>query len=289
MTIIERIFAPRGTGARLANRSWLGARMRASAIAVDGFTWDGATLPRPPEDGRAYLVFPIEGVVHLVDAGCAVALGSGVVFASNAASFDERVVILAPHRSLALRIDRALVRAPRRGEPFVADRHAVLSVYDAIERGSDVAFALRALLHVLRVRGILLADARASDSIDGPEDPAVARALTRALTFDASRPAMIDFEDAGLALSERHARRRVDAFLRRHRMPFARWRDMRQSFNLTGAALALSLRDLSTDDAARMVGLASPSSLCHTLKRAGLAPPREIARSAQLARARFGP
>lgn len=285
MSIITRnISSPELAGARLLNRSWLGVEMRVSAIEMGGFVWDSALLPRPSGEGRAYVVLPLEGSVRLLARGVRVSPGEGVVFPSFAASFDERVVIFPRHRAIALRVERARARFEPPFGVFPVDVDIALRLHSVLwAAGSHVpeaalADSLTELVRMLATAGVLDPLTLTTDGADEPADEPVARALTRALTLGDPRPTLTLIEDS-LALSERHARRRVDSFLIRHRMPFSRWRDLRQSFSLTGAGLALSLPGISTETVSRAAGFASATGLCHAFQRAGLPPPQEIARA----------
>ncbi len=285
-SFLVRAFAPRGVPGRIVNQSWLGARVRASAVTMDGFLWDGDALPRPPEDHRAYFVLPVVGDVHVLARGIVARPGQAVVFGSAAASFDESVVVASPHRALALRIDRALVRPL--AEPLVVGVPSALAgaAFEAIRRGEPPPLA--ELARVLEREGVLVGGDLEAPVAMNAADASVARALGRALTFDGDRPTLVDLERAGMPVSTRQARRRVDGFLARHRMPFAHWRELRQSFVLTGTVLALSLDGARTGAVARAAGFASPAGLCHALKHAGLPAPGAIARAAARLRPCFG-
>ena len=139
VSVITRTFATPGLPGRLTNRSWLGADMRVSAIEMEGFVWDSALLPRPPSDGRAYVVLPLEGPVRVLAAGVVVGPGEGVVFPSVDASFDERVVIFPRHRAVALRVDRCLVRLPSRFASFALDVAVVERVQPAVSSRTGFA------------------------------------------------------------------------------------------------------------------------------------------------------
>ncbi len=287
VSVITRTIAPPGLPGRLTNHSWLGAEMRVSAMDMEGFVWDSAFLPRPPSDGRAYVVLPVEGPVRVLAAGVVVGPGAGVVFPSVDASFDERVVIFPRHRAVALRVERHLVRLPPRLATFPVDLDVVERVYGAVSSANAFAEPIAALVSALSAAHVLHRSAARLGEAEEPADEPVARALTLALTaHDPCPPSTL--VEGSLALSERHARRRVDSFLVRHRMPFARWRDLRKSFSLTGAALALSLPGISTEAASRAGGFASPTGLCHAFQRAALPSPQEIARAHASLREEYG-
>lgn len=284
VTFLDRTIAPAGLAGRITNRSWLGRYVRASAITMEGFLWDSDELPTPPDDGRAYVVFPLTGPVQLVARDTIVSTRHGVLFESAHASFGERHVITAPHRALALRVDASLVA--HRSAPLVFPAPSVVAdVHAAIARGDPPS--LGPLGRALRSLGILVAEELERAPVASPGDSRTARALSRALSPSAERPTLVDVESGGLEWSSRHVRRRIDDFLARHHMPFSHWRELRQSYVLTSAVLGLSLHGARLERVARAVGFSSPTSLCHALERNGLSSPGHIAREAARMRARY--
>jgi hypothetical protein len=290
---LRRTFDPERLGGSLVNRSWLHPRVRLSAIESVGFTWspDAGSLPRPEEDGRVYVHLVVEGRLHLLSTGEVLEPGSGIVTTSYRASFeDEGLAFVGGHRAVALRLDRRLVAAPQRGVVHVP-LDVLRAIHRSIGRTSSEAGArgtTLALLALLEVEGLrVAADAEVQLGEESTEDDAaLAARLSYALTVDSTLPAWIDLLSVGASGSERHVRRQLGAFLLRHGMPFASWRELRQSFCLTTAALAMSLPGARTDVVARAAGFSSATSLCHALHRAELDAPQQIAtRAAALRRA----
>jgi hypothetical protein len=285
-SFIERAFAPNALPGRLVNRSWLGANARASAIEMEGFAWDSAVLPRPPDDGRAYLVLPLVGAIHLVERGWVVRPGQAVLFASARASFDERVVIFSPHRALALRIERSLIATARLPHVFDVPVEPAGRAHGAITQHEVPALA--PIASHLCSAGVLRGGDLEAPGLEHVGDEPVARALSRALTFAGERPGLVDLQVDGMNVGARQARRRVEGFLARHRMPFAHWRELRQSLILTGAVLGLGVPGIRIGTVAKAAGFASPAGLCHGFERSGLPAPSAIVHAAQRLRVARG-
>jgi hypothetical protein len=289
---LRRTFEPQLIEGSLVNRSWLQPLVRLSAIDSAGFTWcpERGSLPRPEEDDRVYVHLVVAGRLHRLSTGEVLEPGSGLVTSSYRAAFEEdALAFVGAHRAVALRLDRRLVRHTSSGIV-----HAPLEVLVTIQRSLRRTRSRAAahgmvveLLELLRIDGLPVVDDAVElieGSVDEGDGDAIADRLSHALTVSTLLPAWVDLTSAGPPQSERQVRRRLGAFLRRYGMPFASWRELRQSFCLTIAALAMSLPEARTDVVARTAGFASPSSLCHALQRAGLGTPQQIARQAALLR-----
>ncbi len=153
--------------------------------------------------------------------------------------------------------------------------HHTLSGSTSLEAGAKI---LHRLLEVLRANGLPTAeDARGLVDAHAPlaSDEPIAGVLSRALSLSGELPMFVDL--AGHT-TERHRRRQLSSFLQRYGMPFSSWVDLRQSLSLTTATLSLSLPNVHTELVARATGFASPTGLCHALRRFDLDAPQQIAR-----------
>lgn len=289
MPFIHRAFAPAGVGGVLSNRSWLHARARLSAIDCDGFVWNPArgNLPTPTNDGRVYVHWVVSGRAHVLDKGVVLTAGDAWVADSYRNVFEAGGSMLAfsgAHRAIAFRIDGALVGSEARGSIRLGtgeDLHDKLSRATTEQQGADLGSEMAARLTStgFPVASIPLATTRDADL-------AVAHSLSTALSLAAPRPMLVDVMPVGFQRTERQTRRRIDAFLRHYGMPFYTWREIRQSYCLTAAALFMSRPGARTKDVAKAAGFASATSLCHALQRSSLRSPQQIAASAAaLARA----
>jgi hypothetical protein len=282
---LRRTFEPELLGGSLVNRSWLHPRVRLSAIESAGFAWcpEVGSLPRPEEDDRVYVHLVVAGRLHRLVTGEVLEPGSGLVTSSYRASFEQdALAFVGAHRAVALRLDRRLVGAPSSGVVRVP-LDVLAAIHRSLARTQSEAGAramVIALLELLRLDGLPVVEGFERMLPVDETDHEIAERLSQALTVSSLLPGWVDLTGAGAPRSERHVRRQLGAFLQRYGMPFASWRDLRQSYCLTTAALAMSLPEARTDVVARATGFASPSSLCHALQRSGLDTPQEIARQA---------
>ena len=289
MPYVARTFAPRELAGSLVNRSWLTPDLRVSQIAMRGFVWNPSPgcLPLVAEDHRVYVHWVVGGRGHLLASGQSLEAGDALVARSFRASLcDQRLALVGDHQAIALRFEAGV--RPVGADVFRLSPERAKSAYDALTRArcdADALAVARDIAAMLAAHGLSLAHEPLSTA-PRAGDSALAAGLTRALTFAAARPALGDLRFGEMAVTERQLHRRLRDFFRYFRMPFATWRDMRQSFCLTTASLAMTLPDARTDHVARASGFASATSLCHALQRVGLASPQELAAaSRELSRA----
>ncbi len=266
-----------------------------SAIELQGFAWNPAPRCLPPlsDDHRVYIHLVVEGRAHALRTGETLGPGQVLWLRSAGDTFGpEPLAFVDHHLALALRLDPALV-GPWRGPERCAvpvDRLRELHGALLLARGPEQGAALaRELLCLLSAAGLpLLGEVLVKTPGETSSELSLASGLSHALTVDASRPTLVDLlEDrAGQGShTERHVRRRLGRFLERYCLPFAGWRELKQSFCLTTAALAMSVPGARTDRVSRASGFSSATALCHALSRSGLAPPQQLAAAAQGLRA----
>ncbi|MBK8938498.1 MAG: hypothetical protein IPM79_12885 [Polyangiaceae bacterium] len=288
MPFLRRTFAPAGLDAHLSNRSWLHPLARLSAIESRGFVWNptAGNLPVPADDGRVY--------VHLVVAGCAIDLKSGALLGPGDAlvtcsfrdTFEGRpLAFRGAHRALALRLDPRL--APRAEGVLRLPAERVRALHARLASATSEPVAQQILpetLALVRAAGLTLGAASIEGSLSLPparaRDAEVADSLSRALSV-VQRPMWVDVAESDSPPSERHLRRVLNDFLGRFHMPFSTWRDLRQSFCLTTAALTMTVPGIKTEAVSQLTGFSSPAALCHAFHRAALHSPQQIAKSAQ--------
>ncbi len=289
MPFVGRTFAPRELVGCLKNRSWLHPQVRLSRITLREFVWNPLPghLPPQPADDRVYVHFVVRGRAHLLRTGEVLEAGDAVLARSFRATLEsEALAIVGDHDALALRLDERLLAPPPGAHTTLAlpvqtirDLHDRFGAARADHEAAQVCDDLVATLRAAGVSCELPERGRMSTAREG--DAALAAGLTRAMTVESMRPGFDDLRAEGLTMTDRHLRRRVGDFFRRFGMPFGRWLEMRQSFCLTTAALAMSAPRARTDTVARASGFASPTSLCHALQRTGLASPQALAAGAR--------
>lgn len=142
---------------------------------------------------------------------------------------------------------------------------------------ADAADSLAQTLAILRAEGLPIDPLEAKDLVEpvSPTFRALSRAVDRALSSQGDRPAVVDLEQT-LGWSRSRIHRTLKEFLAAYAFQaVGGWRELYQAWRIP-LATAVMGAGVRTEEAAAMLGYASPVALCNSFAKFGLPSPGAI-------------